>query len=599
MYSRFDIVWPEQDDIHDLRGGVDALAYGLSTLLLGPRSSKMRKCGHCGQTPDHTVRGSNAISQRKLHDYAQFTRKFSLGNGPSKFVQSYYISTESGKMLGTQVALAVSRMKNLEMFIWDMATGIIREVWEALSSLGDPSIDPQTDSKLESIWVRCHDSREVRTPSQNTHFFLAEESLSARPELLRTSFRQIEHPNFSILPALRCISVLQIDELAYFEELSILICKSLSQLRELRIGISRLSGLASEYVREVGDGTEGTFLGESSLTPLGANGVLGMLMSKFCSCERQQIAPFASMVPFEESAARATQSSLSPPFTAIPSLVPGVALASNPASPDSSPPTSVEGLTESLMTCPVTTGMQPNPILVSNPPRRLKLARKGDQISSKVDKDKEEEGARASKELYERNRGHPKQGLRLKLHVIALENVPLSISVLTKALDWKFLTDITLLNCHSDDGLWKALAKTFAPQLKASVQSTSTKSPETHEYPLRLRKIHTDGVSAALMTFIHDNLAPNTLECLFLQDRKDYKPSSKVTIDSIYKGALRRHRASLQKLSIDSAYKHHPVNGSYKKWLLNRDVLTFITSGKMEKLRELAVSVEYKDWVSS
>ena len=30
----------------------------------------------------------------------------------------------------------------------------------------------------------------------------------------------------------------------------------------------------------------------------------------------------------------------------------------------------------------------------------------------------------------------------------------------------------------------------------------------------------------------------------------------------------------------------------------NRDVLNFITSGRMSSLRELSIAVDYKDWVS-
>jgi hypothetical protein len=32
--------------------------------------------------------------------------------------------------------------------------------------------------------------------------------------------------------------------------------------------------------------------------------------------------------------------------------------------------------------------------------------------------------------------------------------------------------------------------------------------------------------------------------------------------------------------------------------MMNREILTFITSGRMSSLRELAVSIDYKDWVS-
>ena len=52
--------------------------------------------------------------------FSQYTRKFSLGNGPPDWIQEYLITKEGGKMLGTLVALTVARMPNLETFIWDV-----------------------------------------------------------------------------------------------------------------------------------------------------------------------------------------------------------------------------------------------------------------------------------------------------------------------------------------------------------------------------------------------------------------------------------------------------------------------------------------------
>jgi hypothetical protein len=610
MYARFDIVWPDPGDESDLRIGVDALAFGLGTLamsggIFGPKVRQNPQCHHCSHDPsgDADRRAGRGLARRKVDNYAQFTRKFSLGNGPSKFVQSYYISTESGKMLGTLVALALSRMRNLESFVWDMPTGIIREAWEALSSLGRDFNDNLTSSKLESIWIRCHDSKEVRAPSQNLHFFLASDSLSARYDLLRDSFRQIEHPNFSILPPLKSISVLQVDQIAYFEELSILLLNSLSCLRELRIGISKHSELAREHVREDSNDAEATFLNESSLTSLGANGVLGMLMSKFCQCYRQRvIVPddrasglHVYTSPYHDPGAGITGSSIAPPIPPLPIIVPGVPIdltstLPEPASLGQAPP--VPHHVEIPVLRPAATPVSP----VHSPPQKPVVVRKGNDQSDR-DKNVEHEHAKASKERFEKRLEDPLKQMRLKLRLLAFENVPLSISILTRVLDWKLLTDITLLHCNSDEKLWRALAMAFPPQLKDNAEQSSTKTISTHDFPLRLRRIHTDGVSSALISFLRENLAPNTLECLFLQDRKEYKPSARVTIDTIYKGPLRRHRESLQKLSIDSAWKHQLTGGSWKKWLLNRDVLTFITSGKMSNLRELAVSVEYKDWV--
>src|SRR6266487_3612375 len=45
---------------------------------------------------------------------------------------------------------------NLETFIWDMPTGVLRDVWLALSSLQDKS--PPGECRLERLLVRWHDN---------------------------------------------------------------------------------------------------------------------------------------------------------------------------------------------------------------------------------------------------------------------------------------------------------------------------------------------------------------------------------------------------------------------------------------------------------
>jgi hypothetical protein len=104
---------------------------------------------------------------------------------------------------------------------------------------------------------------------------------------------------------------------------------------------------------------------------------------------------------------------------------------------------------------------------------------------------------------------------------------------------------------------------------------------------------------------IKDVLAPNTLEVLFLQDRRKGPAPPPVSIESIFKGALKRHRLSLRKLLLDSSAKSVP-NGPpsspesirWHHWVLTTDIVLYITSGRMSNLRELAVSLAYVDWVS-
>ena len=86
---------------------------------------------------------------------------------------------------------------------------------------------------------------------------------------------------------------------------------------------------------------------------------------------------------------------------------------------------------------------------------------------------------------------------------------------------------------------------------------------------------------------------------LFLQEGRSY-PST-VTVDAIYRGPLRRHKASLKKLMIDSSEKgldgHATSSSRWRRWMLNREIITFITSGRMNSLREMAVTIDYRDWV--
>ena len=82
-------------------------------------------CNHCGKVNDVNIHSMDSAAKtwrppRRGNMFSQYTRKFSLGNGPSDWVQEYLITKEGGKMLGTLVALTVARMPNLETFIWDV-----------------------------------------------------------------------------------------------------------------------------------------------------------------------------------------------------------------------------------------------------------------------------------------------------------------------------------------------------------------------------------------------------------------------------------------------------------------------------------------------
>lgn len=188
---------------------------------------------------------------------------------------------------------------------------------------------------------------------------------------------------------------------------------------------------------------------------------------------------------------------------------------------------------------------------------------------------------------------------KLKLEKLALERVTLSIAVCSQAIDWSNMTSLTILSCQHHESLWKALRRQFQPTplVYESPQSSSTR------YHLSLKHISTDAVSPALIAFMKETIAPNTLEAVFLQDRQaTSKPS--VTLEQIFKSVVKRHRGSLKKLLLDGTGKPGQDDvvlvghGRWKHWAVKDEFLSFITSGRMTSLRELGMAIDYRDWVS-
>lgn len=100
-----------------------------------------------------------------------------------------------------------------------------------------------------------------------------------------------------------------------------------------------------------------------------------------------------------------------------------------------------------------------------------------------------------------------------------------------------------------------------------------------------------------------ETIAPNTIETFFLLDQTTMKPS--VTLEQIFRAAVKRQRNSLKKLLIHSSDKSEfqydmilAGGGRSKYWAMNDEFLAFIASGKMPKLRELGMAIRFKDWVS-
>jgi hypothetical protein len=209
--------------------------------------------------------------------------------------------------------------------------------------------------------------------------------------------------------------------------------------------------------------------------------------------------------------------------------------------------------------------------------------------------------SKASKTSQPNGCGRKRLEGNLKLRTLELERVALSLQVCRYAIDWSVLTDLTLLDCAQYDNLWKMLRKEFQPTPLGTTPDSSSRDrpfpPDTpQQYHLALKAIHADMAPASLIALIKETLAPNSLEVLFLQDRKRASPP--IPLDAIFKGAIKRHSASLRKLLLDSSSKLVVESTRWRQWALTTDIMLYITSGRMANLRELAVSLEYKDWVS-
>ncbi|KAH7138111.1 F-box domain-containing protein [Dendryphion nanum] len=620
IYSRFDIVWPDESTHAEPRSGVDALTYGLATLVMGMDSFPHQVRRYNDQTSTQkSPTTPYPIARRRFGNYyAQFTKKFSIGNGPAAWVQEYMIAKEGGKMLGTLVALALARMINLETFVWDMPTGVLRDVWLALSSLADRTDDD--DCRLERLWIRWHDNTtdipaplpappmnliNVPPPPNATHpsgvGTIQAPVVVPAPYLpqISSAIDRVEHPTFSVIPALKSLSVLDIDELPYLDEMSILLARSQHKLRELRVGIAPHAQQRDWVTAWDGDGAQQVDYSTSStaasnISEKRLGGVLGILVGRIHNLRQtdevqsrhlrtSELADRLANVKIDDPPVSPAQASL---HDREPDL-----LEHADSSLDNGVVPGTFGFANSIQAPAMNTFPGSNTNHIMGAPFASSSERESQQTSSK------------SKDTPETNPVPVLNG-KLRLDVLELERVPLSVSVLLKAFDWSMLTTLTLLHCTNHEQLWKSLRRTYTP--RTSYPGGSPSSSKAYkasytlrsEYNLNLKKIHTNTVSPSLISFLKETLAPNTLEVLFLQEGRSY--SSTVTVDAIYRGPLRRHRSSLKKLMIDSSERgqdgHATTNLRWRRWMLNREIITFITSGRMNSLRELAVSIDYKDW---
>lgn len=620
IYSRFDIVWPDSVTPTEPRTGVDALTYGLATLVMaedvfgeGASQSPFEKDQEpCKKSaPDTIATSSNptAISKHALdanvrrrrgNYYAHFTRKFSLGNGPPEWVQEYLISKEGGKMLGTLVALAVARMRNLETFVWDMPTGILRDVWIALSSLDDRN--DGLPCRLERVAVRFHDN------SPEPHALPLHHP--SPPDSAHPALEHVEHPSFSVLPPLKTISVLDVDELQYLDELSLLVGRSQHKLRELRLGIARhldrdwATVWEGDQLHQVDKDhpTAGSVtIGEKRL-----GGVLGVLTAWVSDMRRTYSLPQRpKRLRRRSNATIATAAATNNPLTPVTHVDPQATAALTAAVSDIHPPLVLPAMVAAVGTDSQLNEKVPSLGLhhpIDNPTQATQQSLPGPAHV---------EAAPQTNIITPAEEDDPRLSGKLSLEILELERVPLSIPVLQNVIDWSVLTSLTLLQCANHDHLWKTLRRLYSPVGSNSRQyatSDPSKSKQRapkapispSDYKLKLTKIHTDTITPALVTFIKETLAPNTLEVVFLQE--SCSNNTIVSIDSIFRGVLRKHKGSLKKVLIDSSERGvegQPIaNSRSKRWMLTREILEFMTSGKMPHLRELGAALDYRDWVS-
>ncbi|KAF2466766.1 uncharacterized protein BDR25DRAFT_395640 [Lindgomyces ingoldianus] len=640
IYSRFDIVWPDESTHTEPRTGVDALTYGLATLVMGednfPHQNRLRQQNASSLLRTTSNRAADTpypITRRRFGNYyAQFTKKFSLGNGPAAWVQEYMITKEGGKMLGTLVAIAIARMINLETFVWDMPTGVLRDVWLALSSLADRT--DGEECRLERLWIRWHDNSQLDSPSpappppmilnnippptNNTHpsGTGAVQAPIVVPSLYASTnppaIDRVEHPTFSVIPPLKSLSVLDIDELPYLDEMSILIARSQRKLRELRVGIAPHAQQRDWVTAWEGDGIQQvdystTWTAASSIGEKRLGGILGILVGRVYNLRQNED-------PLSRNASEALDRHINPALTKAGAAV---AVSSVSLSPlhDREPEHNVDQPESGLDGPTVQEGVS----LLNDvpPPTPDQIVQSGPNLSGIPPSHNSgvpiltQNNKASTDDVFNTSREQPKETAepilngQLRLDTLELERVPLSVTVMLKAFDWTVLTTLTLLNCNNHEQLWKSLRRTYSPRppyLAGSSASASKAYRASYtlrsEYSLNLKKIHTNTVSPSLISFLKETLAPNSLEVLFLQEGRSY--SSTVTVDAIYRGPLRRHRGSLKKLMIDSSEKGsdgHPTSSSrWRRWMLNREIITFITSGRMNSLREFAASIDYRDW---
>ncbi|KAK4174033.1 hypothetical protein QBC36DRAFT_334580 [Triangularia setosa] len=158
----------------------------------------------------------------------------------------------------------------------------------------------------------------------------------------------------------------------------------------------------------------------------------------------------------------------------------------------------------------------------------------------------------------------------LALQTLAIYLIPVKASVLYRAIDLRVLRRLTLLNVGPQAPIWAQMAKL------------------NKEAPLPLRKIFTDNVTPAFLTFVHEL---EEVEELFMLERdfkykpEPFAPRTPTTIDQIRRLVLKKHMPTLKYLMIK--------NLADPSWDLNEKTVLLLCK-KGRTLEELAVSMSIR-----
>ena len=337
----------------------------------------------------------------------------------------------------------------------------------AIGSLGEGKHD--RIRSLQSVWVRFHDNSDIVAASDHLRRkpIVLPESAASDPSQtqwssalrmppstnrLLKSYGNVEWPNFSILAALKSLVVLDIDELAYLEEMSVLILRSIESLRDLSVGFSAgvpRKGFASSRDMEFPDD-------HSQLSTY--EGALGLLLSKinvFCpivgQCASGSNDTTDKPISYKHPLHTSTQTDghgntvVTKPISSAPSIT-------NPT-----------GISSSLVTA--SSGNQHWELPYIDGTQELAVSQStNSEIHAPTDTPVPDESAKGnqaktmlgcSTDVTLRTSVTPEvqEQKRLKLEALQLERVNLAVPVMLKTIDWSVLTSLTLLHCDSHERL--------------------------------------------------------------------------------------------------------------------------------------------------